>query len=89
MIGKPETLFIDIAFQRLALERKDVVLVGDNPKTDVKAGMNTGIRSALILTGVSTPKDLTHAALQPPWVVKSCAELEQLVFNLPPSPCSV
>lgn len=53
-IGKPETIIMEKALERLSLPKDEVVMVGDNYMTDIKAGINFGIDTMLVYTGVST-----------------------------------
>ena len=53
-IGKPETIIMEEALERLGLPKDEVVMVGDNYMTDIKAGINFGIDTMLVYTGVST-----------------------------------
>ncbi len=81
IIGKPERVIIDIALQQLNISPQEALLVGDNIETDVRAGHNAGVPTALILTGVSSREDLAQSTLQPDWVVENFEELEELVFS--------
>ena len=53
-IGKPETIIMEKALERLGLPKDEVVMVGDNYMTDIKAGINFGIDTMLVYTCVST-----------------------------------
>ena len=53
-IGKPETIIMEKALERLGLPKDEVVMVGDSYMTDIKAGINFGIDTMLVYTGVST-----------------------------------
>lgn len=53
-IGKPETIIMEKALERFGLPKDEVVMVGDNYMTDIKAGINFGIDTMLVYTGVST-----------------------------------
>ena len=79
VIGKPERWIVDAALERMALRPEETIMVGDNLETDVPAGHKTGVRTALILTGISRREDLAGAAFQPTWVVKDFAELTALI----------
>ena len=82
MIGKPERLIIEMALKRFdGVPRESIIAVGDNLATDIQAGERAGLRTALILTGVSGREDLESAPYQPTWVVENYAELEQIVFD--------
>jgi 4-nitrophenyl phosphatase len=76
IIGKPSPLMMQIALERLGLAAQDVLVVGDRLETDIAAGQAAGMRTALVLTGVSTA---TQAArwIPPPDLV--CPSLAALV----------
>ena len=80
-IGKPNRAIIDIALEQFKLSRDESILVGDNLETDIMAGINAGIRTALILTGVSSREDVASATAKPTWIVKDYNELERLIFE--------
>lgn len=79
VIGKPGRLIFDIALRRLGLAKEDVIAVGDNLDTDIAAGVNADIRTALILTGISTREDAARAPAKPTWVVADYAELRNVI----------
>ena len=78
-VGKPERLIMDMALERLQLPATDVIAVGDNIDTDIPAGDKAGMRTALILTGISTREDVSSAAVKPTWVVEGFEELTEIV----------
>jgi 4-nitrophenyl phosphatase len=79
IIGKPERTIIDMAIDRLALPREDVIMVGDNVETDVPAAHGAGVRVALILSGISTREDADRSPLKPTWIVENYDELTTIV----------
>jgi len=81
VIGKPEPLIFEIALRRLGLAGEDVIAVGDNVDTDIEAGHAAGIRTALLLTGVSTREDLPRASAPPTWVAANFEELEKALHG--------
>ena len=78
-IGKPEPLIIELAVARLGLRKKDVIVVGDNLETDVPAGHRAGVRTALLLTGLSKRRDVKRAPIKPTWVASDYKELSRIV----------
>ncbi|WP_407932694.1 TIGR01457 family HAD-type hydrolase [Dellaglioa carnosa] len=64
-IGKPETIIMEEALLRLGLEKNEVVMVGDNYMTDIMAGINFGVDTMLVYTGVSTKKLVASKPVQP------------------------
>ena len=74
MIGKPEATIMKMALQKTGLGRDQVVMVGDNYNTDIRAAINTGMDSLLVYTGLSTPDQVAKMAVQPTHTVKSLDE---------------
>lgn len=81
MIGKPEKLIIEMGVEILGLKKSEVIMVGDNVETDIPAGASAGVRTALILTGISSRKDLHGLAVQPTWIVENYEELSEIVIS--------
>jgi len=79
VIGKPERYIFDMAVKRLGMDHNEVIAVGDNLDTDIPAGERAGIRTVLMLTGISSRDDLEGAVAQPTWVAESFAELSTIV----------
>lgn len=73
-IGKPERFMIDQALEQLQVAKHEVVLVGDNYDTDIRAGMNAGIDTILVLTGVTQKTDLPHVPQFPTHIVANLDE---------------
>lgn len=48
IIGKPSKYIINLAIERLGIDKSSVAIVGDRIDTDVKAGKNSGIFTILI-----------------------------------------
>lgn len=58
--GKPETPMFELALERYAPGGK-ALMIGDRLDTDVLGANRAGIASALVLTGIDTPKELFAA----------------------------
>jgi 4-nitrophenyl phosphatase len=81
IVGKPERVIFDIAIERMGIDRAEVIAVGDNLLTDIPAGAAAGIRTALILTGMSSRSDVAASAVEPTWIVEDYNELQQVCFG--------
>ena len=81
IIGKPERYIIDAACVRLNKSIDECVIIGDNLFTDILAGHNSGMRSALMLTGVTTRKECEYSEFKPTWIAEDYLELEKLLFG--------
>ena len=57
IIGKPKSIIMDKAIEHLGLEREEVVMVGDNYLTDIRAGIDNGIPTLLVTTGFTKPEE--------------------------------
>ncbi|UOA08190.1 HAD-IIA family hydrolase [Methylobacter sp. S3L5C] len=69
IIGKPEPIIYQQALALLGVEPDETVAIGDRLETDILGAVRTGIRSIMVLTGISTKDDLKVADYQPTWVM--------------------
>jgi 4-nitrophenyl phosphatase len=68
-IGKPESIIMEQALKVLGTAKEETLMVGDYYDTDILAGMNAGIDTLLVHTGVTTKQLLTGYDRQPTFVV--------------------
>lgn len=68
-IGKPEAEIITQALKVLGVPKEEVIMVGDNYDTDILAGINAGMDTLLVHTGVTTKELLKQYKKQPTYVV--------------------
>lgn len=68
VIGKPSVYMADMALKRLELPADRVLCVGDRLDTDILFGARAGLKTALVLSGVSTRNDIPEAAAAPDYV---------------------
>ena len=50
-------------------------MIGDNLDTDILGGKNAGIKTALVLTGNASKKDLKKSDISPDYVIKDVSLL--------------
>ncbi len=81
MTGKPSPLSAQAALERLGCRPDEALVVGDGLDTDVALGRNAGLRSVLVLSGVTQGKDLLDSPLQPDFVLDSLADLPDLLHG--------
>ncbi|WP_066291352.1 TIGR01457 family HAD-type hydrolase [Bacillus sp. FJAT-29937] len=77
-IGKPESIIMEQALQLLGTKKEETLMVGDNYDTDILAGMNAGLDTLLVHTGVTTKELLGGYERKPSYVVDSLDEWEFL-----------
>ena len=70
-IGKPESIIMEQALKVLGTKKSETLMVGDNYDTDILAGMNAGMDTLLVHTGVTTKELLSSYEKKPTYVVDS------------------
>ncbi len=75
-IGKPNPLMMRAALRYLNEHSENAIMVGDRIETDVRVGLESGLETVLVLSGVSKPEDVERFPYRPTRVVGSVAELE-------------
>lgn len=73
-IGKPETIIVEQALKLLGTSKEETLMVGDNYDTDILAGLNAGLDSLIVHTGVTTKEMLSNVEKQPTYSVHSLEE---------------
>jgi NagD protein len=74
-IGKPNPLMMRIAVHRLGDHSHNAVLIGDRMETDIEAGIESGMTTYLVLSGVTARHDLVRYPYQPSRVFDSIADI--------------
>ncbi|MCK4841184.1 MAG: HAD-IIA family hydrolase [Methylococcales bacterium] len=69
IIGKPEAIMYQQAMKVLNVNPEYTIAIGDRLNTDILGAVNTGIRSIMVLTGISTEADLHSIDYQPSWIM--------------------
>ena len=78
-IGKPGPILYQQALSTLGTTLEETVAIGDRLNTDILGAVNTGIRSILVLTGISTLKELKEVDYQPTWVMQDIEEITEVL----------
>jgi 4-nitrophenyl phosphatase len=77
VIGKPERAMFDVAVDRLQSNRQETAMLGDRLDTDIEGAQAAGLRSILVLTGVSSRESLEHSKIQPEFVAENLETLRE------------
>ncbi|CCV05894.1 NMP phosphatase [Mesorhizobium metallidurans STM 2683] len=80
-VGKPNPFMMRNALDRLGVRAVDTIMVGDRMDTDVLAGLESGLKTALVLTGVTKLADIERFPFRPDHVVECLADLGQIIVN--------
>ena len=74
-IGKPNPYMVKLGLERLGASEKDALIVGDRLETDILAGIEAGVDSALVLSGISREEDIVASGIIPTHVIESLSSL--------------
>lgn len=75
VVGKPSAHTAEVILNLLGLPAESCLIIGDRLETDVKLGLDAGMASALVLSGVTDETDLTASDLRPTYVLRGIGEL--------------
>lgn len=78
-VGKPNPMMFRSALNRIDAHSEGTAMVGDRMDTDVVAGIEAGLLTYLVLTGSTRREELERYPYRPAHVVKSVADLVELV----------
>ncbi|MGG1684720.1 TIGR01457 family HAD-type hydrolase [Pseudalkalibacillus sp. NRS-1564] len=73
-IGKPEPIIMEQALAQLGTPKEETLMVGDNYRTDILAGINAGLDTLLVHTGVTTKEHLLSVEKQPEYTALTLDE---------------
>jgi NagD protein len=74
-VGKPNPLMMRAALNRLQAHSETTVMIGDRMDTDIVAGLEAGMRTVLVLTGIMKAAEIERFPYRPHRVVDSIADL--------------
>jgi NagD protein len=74
-IGKPNPLMMRTALNTINAHSESTAMVGDSMKTDIVSGLEAGLETILVLTGVTSPADVDRFTYRPSRIVNSIADL--------------
>jgi NagD protein len=74
-VGKPNPLMMRSALNALDAHSETTAMVGDRMDTDVIAGLEAGLETVLVLTGVTTHPEAERFPYRPSRIVDSIADL--------------
>jgi len=75
-VGKPNPLMMRTALNYLSVHSENTVMIGDRMDTDIVAGVESGMETILVLSGVTRREEIVRFPYQPGRVVGSVAEIE-------------
>lgn len=74
-VGKPNPLIMRLALRYLDEHSENAAMVGDRMDTDIKVGLESGMETIMVLTGVTKKEMIGRFPYRPRRVVNSVAEI--------------
>ncbi|MGI6494596.1 MAG: HAD-IIA family hydrolase [Kiritimatiellia bacterium] len=78
-VGKPNPIIMRAGLQLLGCRREETLVVGDRMDTDIVAGVESGIETVLVLSGVTSESDVRHFGYGPSRIVPGIGDVPSLV----------
>ncbi|MCD0449893.1 HAD-IIA family hydrolase [Actinocorallia sp. API 0066] len=78
-VGKPNPLMMRSAIRQVDGHSEATAMIGDRMDTDVVAGMEAGLETVLVLTGVTRRHEVERFPYRPSRIVDSVADLIDLI----------
>jgi len=83
VIGKPSPIAYRIALEHIKADNDAVLMIGDRLETDILGARDSGIDSALVLTGISMREDIESQGIQPTWIAEDLLALARGELHKP------
>ncbi len=75
VVGKPNPMMFRSAMNKIGAHSENTAMIGDRMDTDVVAGIEAGLHTILVLTGISDQSEIERYPFRPDEVLGSVAEL--------------
>ncbi len=75
-VGKPNPLMMRTALNFLGVHSEDTVMIGDRMDTDIVAGVESGMDTILVLSGITAETEVEKYPFRPSHILNSIADLE-------------
>ncbi|KAJ9048080.1 hypothetical protein DSO57_1038609 [Entomophthora muscae] len=75
--GKPSLNMLEAVFAQHKINPSRTCMVGDRLNTDIQFGLQGGIGTLLVLTGVNQLKDLEGSSIQPSFIIPGLVNLSE------------
>lgn len=75
-IGKPNPLMMRHAMNYLGIHSGNTIMLGDNMETDIIAGLEAGLETVLVLSGVSSRETVKKYPYRPTRIIESIADMK-------------
>ena len=85
-IGKPNPLMMRSALNQIDAHSETTVMIGDRMDTDIRSGLEAGMRSILVLTGSTRAEEVERYPFVPTWIKDGIHDVVPMIDELAPVP---
>ena len=75
-LGKPNPVMMFLARKTLSVHSANCFMIGDRMDTDILGGLESGMTTCLVLSGVTSRENLNQFAYQPDYVFNNLGEID-------------
>jgi NagD protein len=75
IVGKPNPMMFRSAMRKIGAHSESTGMIGDRMDTDVVAGIEAGLYTVLVLTGIADQKEIEKYPFRPTEILNSVADL--------------
>jgi NagD protein len=79
IVGKPNPMMFRSAMNQIDAHSETTAMIGDRMDTDIVAGMEAGLHTVLVLTGITRREDIASYPFRPNQVLNSVADLKNQI----------
>lgn len=76
-VGKPNPLMMRTGLKMLGVHSDEAAIIGDRMDTDIVAGIESGLDTVLVLSGVTSKADLQNFPYRPRLILNGVGEIAQ------------
>ena len=78
--GKPQPYILQLAMKRMGVKPEETLMVGDRLETDILGGQNAGCKTALVLSGVTSPETAKKLAPAPDIITENLSFVLEMLL---------
>ncbi len=75
IVGKPNALMMTIASMKMGVHPHDCLMIGDRMDTDIVGGLEVGMVTCLVLSGVTSQSDAERFPYRPDYIFNNIGEI--------------
>ncbi len=74
-VGKPNPLMLRHGLKKIGCHSEDIAFIGDRMDTDIIAGIESNIDTVLVLSGVTSEKDINNFPYRPKYILNGVGDI--------------